>query len=122
MSLEVGGWGIEARFSSSPQDPSGDPFTADLDLEAITARPSVRARLPGDRFQPAGMHGRKKLQDFFTDARVPRDWRNRVPLLVAERGIAWVVGYRIAHWARVDTSSTGVNQVIEVTFSYKMQS
>ncbi len=82
----------------------------------------VRTWLRGDRFQPLGLAGKKKLQDFFTDARVPRDWRHRVPLLVAEQGIAWVVGYRIAHWARVDTSSTGVDQAIEVTFSYQLQS
>ena len=112
--------------SSSPAPvlgsiPDEQTWTAYLNRESIGDRLQVRPWLPGDRFQPLGLAGQKKLQDFFTDARVPRDWRNRVPLLVAERGIAWVVGYRIAHWARVDTSSTGMNQVIEVTFAYRMQ-
>ncbi len=77
--------------------------------------------MPGDRFQPLGLNGEKKLQDFFTDARVPKEWRKRIPLLVTERGIAWVVGYRIAHWAKVDTSRPGPDSAIEVEFSYKMQ-
>jgi tRNA(Ile)-lysidine synthase len=46
------------------------------------------------------MQGRKKLQDLFTDLHVPRLWRDRVPLLVNETGIAWVVGHRIAEWAK----------------------
>jgi tRNA(Ile)-lysidine synthase len=50
----------------------------------------------------------KKLQDFFTDARVPRTWRDRVPLLVSDRGIAWVVGYRIAEWAKVIPGASAI--------------
>ena len=63
----------------------------------------VRARgwRPGDRIQPLGMTGQKKLQDLFTDLRVPRSWRDSVPLLETENGIAWVVGHRIAEWVKV---------------------
>ena len=61
----------------------------------------VRARRPGDRFQPLGMSGQKKLQDFMVDAKIPRQWRGRVPLVVSLKGIAWVAGWRIADWAKV---------------------
>jgi tRNA(Ile)-lysidine synthase len=68
-------------------------FDADVLGEPLT----VRTWRPGDRFQPLGMNGTKKLQDFFVDAKVPREERTRVPLLCAADGrIAWVVGYRIA--------------------------
>ena len=50
----------------------------------------------------------KKLQDLFTDLQVPRYWRERVPLLDCKRGIAWVVGHRIADWAKVNTDSSGL--------------
>lgn len=36
----------------------------------------------------------KKLQDFFTDRKVSRHKRGKVPLLVAPEGILWVVGMR----------------------------
>ncbi len=49
----------------------------------------------GDRIQPRGMGGKtKKLQDFFTDLKLSRDERTRIPLLVAPEGIVWVVGRR----------------------------
>ena len=73
----------------------------------------VRAKIPGDRFHPSGMTGSKKLQDLFVDAKVPRPWRERIPLVVSSRGIAWVVGYRVAEWAR---ENLGPGEVIEVRF------
>jgi tRNA(Ile)-lysidine synthase len=45
------------------------------------------------------MQGHKKIQDLFTDAKVPRDWRDKIPLLVCGAGVAWVVGHRTAQWA-----------------------
>ena len=55
----------------------------------------VRAWQAGDRFSPYGMKGKsKKLQDFFTDRKVARHERGKVPLLVAPEGILWVVGMR----------------------------
>ena len=77
-----------------------------LDGDKIGKELWVRAWDHGDRFQPVGMQKHKKLQDFFVDTKVPRLWRKRIPLLVTERGIAWVVGYRVAQWAVVDENST----------------
>jgi tRNA(Ile)-lysidine synthase len=55
----------------------------------------VRNWLPGDRFHPSGMGGHsKKLQDFFTDMKIPPAVRSQIPLIVAPEGILWVVGYR----------------------------
>ncbi|MCS7049307.1 MAG: tRNA lysidine(34) synthetase TilS, partial [Verrucomicrobiae bacterium] len=68
-----------------------------FDADAIGDRLWVRAWRAGDRFQPLGMSGTKKLQDFFVDEKIPRATRGHIPLLCAADGrIAWVVGYRIA--------------------------
>ena len=88
--------------SAIPDKPdSSFKWSAWLDRESLGEELSLRTRLPGDRFQPLGMSREKKLQDFFTDAKVPRSWRDRVPLLVSQRGIAWVAGHRIADWAAI---------------------
>ena len=72
---------------------------AGLDWTALSEGPViVRTWRPGDRFQPSGMTGHKKLQDFFTDAKVPRDLRGGIPLLLSGERVAWVVGYRTAGW------------------------
>ena len=66
----------------------------------------VRNWLPGDRFYPSGMGGHsKKLQDFFTDLKIPIAVRSRIPLVVAPEGILWVVGYRQdERWASTTTT------------------
>ena len=96
----IPGWQVAARLVPSSENDGADPFTAYFDPEAVGVQLRVRARVPGDRFQPLGMNAEKKLQDFYVDEKVPRPWRDRIPLLVSERGILWVVGYRVAHWAR----------------------
>jgi tRNA(Ile)-lysidine synthase len=73
---------------------------AEVDAEAAGEALCVRRRQAGDRFQPLGMAQDKKLQDFFTDAHVPRDVRDAVPLFVSPRGIVWAGGLRIAEWAK----------------------
>ncbi|MBT9162739.1 MAG: hypothetical protein DDT27_01301 [Dehalococcoidia bacterium] len=50
----------------------------------------------------------KKLQDFMMDARIPRAWRDRVPLVCAGEQIVWVVGWRINHRVRVTDSTRRV--------------
>ena len=69
-------------------------------LKEMFANPSsetlpltVRNRRQGDRFQPYGMRGTKKLKDFLMDAKVPRYERNSVPLLVCGDEMLWIVGY-----------------------------
>jgi tRNA(Ile)-lysidine synthase len=96
-----------------PWEPGvGLTWSAWMDREALEGGLTLRTRLPGDRFQPLGMSRQKKLQDFFTDAKVPRAWRDRVPLLVSERGIAWIAGHRIADWAAIRTTEVSSRQVI----------
>ena len=78
-----------------------DGLAVRLDYDAVGTALSVRSRRPGDRFQPLGMDRTKKLQDFMVDARIPRELRDSIPLVVSPRGIAWVVGWRIADWAKL---------------------
>jgi tRNA(Ile)-lysidine synthase len=70
---------------------------------------SVRNRRPGDRFSPLGLGGRKKLQDFLVDRKVPRAARDGVPLVVdgADR-IVWVAGHEIDRAFRVTDASQAV--------------
>jgi tRNA(Ile)-lysidine synthase len=63
---------------------------------------AVRTRRPGDWLRPLGLGGRKKLQDYFVDRKVPRDQRDRVPLVVDDRDrIVWVAGHGIDEEFRV---------------------
>lgn len=71
------------------------PGAAAFDADRFTPDLRLRSWRPGDVFQPVGMKGhRKKLQDYFSDLKIPRAERHRVPVLVAPEGILWIVGHR----------------------------
>ncbi len=97
---EVGGWRVVAEVAAGAGDAGAGAICTSISARAAGGGLRVRSRRPGDRFQPLGMAGSKKLQDFMVDSRIDRSWRDRIPLVVGDRGIAWVVGWRLAEWAR----------------------
>jgi tRNA(Ile)-lysidine synthase len=59
----------------------------------------IRGRKPGEKFLPLGAPGRKKLQDYMVDVKIPRELRDLWPMVVRmseEAKIIWVAGYAIA--------------------------
>ena len=106
--LQVQLQGYDSQQASPGQE------TILVDADRVTHTLTVRGWLPGDRFCPRGMGGHsKKLQDFFTDLKMPLAVRARIPLLVAPEGIVWIVGYRQdERW--MPTSSTTQCLVITV--------
>jgi tRNA(Ile)-lysidine synthase len=48
----------------------------------------------------------KKLNEFMIDARIPRAWRRRIPIVCSSGQILWVVGWRIDERVKV-TEKTG---------------
>ena len=76
-------------------------FTACFDLDKTGDKLTVRTRQPGDRFQPLGMSQPKKLGEFMIDAKIPRAWRERIPLVCSPGQILWVVGWRIDERVKV---------------------
>ncbi len=113
-----GGWKISARLTASNRgfdmgEKGGSRFSERFDADTLGDVPLVRTRREGDTFQPLGMSGEKKLKDFMIDAHIPRRWRDSVPLVESGGRIAWVVGWRIAEWARV---GSGTRRILEIEF------
>jgi tRNA(Ile)-lysidine synthase len=90
---------------------SGSPNTALLDYESLRFPLKMRNFRPGDRFRPLGVKGTQKLKDFFIDHKVPKFERPRVPLLISEEMIAWVVGYRIDERVKITERTRKVLKV-----------
>lgn len=67
--------------------------TALLDYDRISYPPAVRGRRPGDRVTLADGPGTKKLSDIFIDRKVPRQERERIPVIVSGADIMWVMGW-----------------------------
>ena len=104
---EFPGWKVRASIIEL-EEAKAQGFSAYLDLDAAGTDLIVRGRRPGDRFQPLGMAQPKKLQDFMVDAKIPRAWRDRVPLVCSPEHILWVVGWRIDERAKVKKSTVKV--------------
>ncbi len=97
------GSGIESEIDRDPKDINPrklGPDMAVLDFDLIEPPLIVRNLRPGDRFQPLGLKGTKKLHDFFIDAKVPASERREIPLVLDRKGIIWVVGLRVSERTR----------------------
>ncbi len=93
----------------------GDCFKACLDISGISNLADggsdvrnivVRTRRPGDHINPLGMKGRKKLQDFFVDNKIPKEDRDNIPLVCFGSEVLWVVGMRISEKYKVTEKTT----------------
>src|SRR6266568_1406073 len=68
-----------------------------FDASKVGSRILLRHWQPGDRFQPIGMAHAVKLQDFFTNEKVPRSRRHDLIVAATAQGeVFWVEGMRIS--------------------------
>jgi tRNA(Ile)-lysidine synthase len=82
-----------------------NPLHAQLDASRLEFPLVLRSWQEGDKFIPLGMTKSKKISDFLIDLKVPLAKKQAVKVLVSGTEIAWVVGLRIADWAKC-TSGT----------------
>jgi tRNA(Ile)-lysidine synthase len=85
---------LKATWEKDRKDLGDGKFSVLLDAGNMHFPLKVRSRAEGDYFYPMGFGKRKKLQDFFVDEKVPRDERDRIPIVVSGNDIIWVAGYR----------------------------
>ena len=78
-----------------------DGLSAYCNLDQVGNKLWVRTRKCGDVFNPLGISNNKKLKKFMIDSKIQKIWRDSIPLVESPRGIVWVVGWRIANWAKV---------------------
>jgi tRNA(Ile)-lysidine synthase len=80
-----------------------------LDFDKTGEEILIRFFQPGDRIQPLGMNGTKKVKSLFIDEKIPRESRTLIPILTTiDNDIIWVYGLRVAHPYRVTATSKNV--------------
>ena len=110
VTLELSG----VQLTADGPHPVGDVVMTDPTRVCVCADAAARGLLvrrwrAGDRIQPLGLPGHRKLQDVFVDRKVPRDERPLVPLVCAHDGtVLWVAGHVLSERARVTTGSSGM--------------
>ena len=97
--VRFGDWRVESAI--------GDAGDILLDPRVSEAGLVVRSWRHGDRMRPAGLGGTKTLQDLFTDRKVPRAERGRVPVVESGGEVAWVAGLAVDERFRADPARAG---------------
>lgn len=96
------------RFTVSdekPASPGDGRATIALDADKVQFPLTIRPRRAGDYLYPIGLGHKKKLQDLFVDAKLPREERDAVPVVASGADVLWVVGHRAdGRFAQSDTT------------------
>jgi tRNA(Ile)-lysidine synthase len=113
LQLETG-WRLAAELVSASDAP---PLPADLwslvaDADALDGPLIVRGARPGDRIQPLGMRGQRKLQDVFVDRKLPRAQRDTCPVVEAGGAVLWVPGVARSGQALITATTRSVLRLI----------
>jgi tRNA(Ile)-lysidine synthase len=88
-------WRLDSKRFSGPFQPvSGREI---FDADRVGSRIVLRHWQRGDRFQPIGMASPVKLQDLFTNQKIPREKRHQLAVAVTGDGsLFWVENLRIS--------------------------
>ena len=86
-------------------------YTKCFDYDKITDRVFLRTRESGDYLEINKDHGKKSLQDYLVNEKVPKEERDQVVLLGCGSHILWVVGKRISEYYKVTKETKNVLKV-----------
>jgi tRNA(Ile)-lysidine synthase len=103
--------GVETEMPATFHNNHSNIIYTDADLLQFPL--TVRTWKEGDIFQPAGMEGRKKLSDLFTEKKLSRPEKKRIPLLFSGEKLVWVCNMRMDQQF---TLKSGSRRALKITF------
>lgn len=89
-----------------------DPTITYVDLDKAPFPWHLRTARPGDRIQPSGMTGHKKLKDLFIDGKIPLSLRRVTPLIFSRGELILVCGVRSSQISCPNTTSSRIAKVV----------
>lgn len=84
-------------------------YTKWFDCDKIKGTPVVRTRRPGDYIVLAD-NSHKALNRFMIDEKIPRQMRDKIPLLADGSHVMWIIGYRISEYYKIGPDTVRVLQ------------
>ncbi len=84
-------------------------YTKWFDCDKIKGTPVVRTRRPGDYIVLAD-HNHKALNRFMIDEKIPRQMRDKIPLLADGSHVMWIIGYRMSEYYKIGPDTVRVLQ------------
>jgi len=93
----------EVRFGSAKR--------AFVDYDRIAPPVVVRNVRPGDRIQPLGMTGHKKVKTILIDEKIARVERRRLPVVVDRDSVLWIPGVRLSDRVKIRDGTKSVLKI-----------
>ncbi len=90
---------------------SNEQLVKYFDYDKIKEKIIIRSRADGDKIIPLGMRGRKKLKDIFINEKIPKDVRDRTPIVIFDDEIAWVVGVKVSDIFKVTKDTKNILKI-----------
>ena len=87
-------------------------ITEFLDADRLGKSLFIRSRRDGDRYQPLGAPGTKKIKDIFIDEKIPPALRDFIPVIANSTHIFYLGGYRIAEDARITGTTINAYKLV----------
>lgn len=105
--------------ASQIADMKKDKYKVYIDKDKVKHKLVLRNRLDGDVFSPIGLKGSKKLKEYFIDEKIPKEERDKIPLIADGKEIVWVLGRRLSEKYKItsDTKEAIIINIIRGTCS-----
>jgi tRNA(Ile)-lysidine synthase len=87
---------------------SQDPNVVMLNADLMTFPLTFRIWKEGDRIQPLGMKGYKKVSDLLIDQKVPLPEKNKIVVVCSGEEVTWVVGQRISEAFKISEKTENI--------------
>ena len=110
----VGQVEISVFFVKNGQKVPRNEYTKWLDCDKILESLVFRFRQTGDYLSLADGRGgtiHKSLKDYMINEKIPREDRDRMPLLAEGKHVVWLTGYRISEYYKVNENTKRILQV-----------
>jgi tRNA(Ile)-lysidine synthase len=109
LHIHEAGLMIQTRAISLPFPSLPDTFTeAVFDVASLAADLTLRNFRHGDRFQPLGMAGHKRVKELFIEKKVPLSVRASLPLLLLGDEVIWIPGYGRSELGKVTPATKAI--------------
>ena len=88
---------------------SPDVNTELIDLDTVKNKDiQIRNWTSGDKFQPLGMDGTKKVSDYLIDRKIDRLSKEKQLVMTANDEIVWLLGQRISNKFRITNNTSNM--------------
>lgn len=105
---------ISTVFPIKGQEVPKNKYTKWFDYDKIEESPVIRFRRTGDYLTLTDGKGKlihKALKDYMITEKIPRELRDRIPVVASGSHVLWLVGYRISEYFKVRENTNRILQV-----------